>query len=115
MLIDDYMRDCVLIETDKVPDSEGGSRVTYRNTVPFRAAIVQNAPSETRRAEQLISAPGYTVTMPKTTPAVYGSIFRCREEGTVFRLTSDPHEIQSPLRATFSLMQASAERLEVDA
>ena len=113
MLVNDYMTDCVLLEPTSVPDGEGGQKTVWKSTVSFRAAIVQNAPSEVRRAEQQISAPGYTVTMPKTVPIVHGSVFRRREDDVTFRLTADPREVRSPVRASFSLMQAAAERWEV--
>lgn len=114
MLIDDYMTDCVMLAADSVSDGEGGQKQTFRRTVSFRAAVVQNAAAEARKAEKTVSDPGYTVTMPKTAPLKYGSIFQRREDGAVFRLTGDPREMRSPMRATFSLMQAPAERWEVE-
>lgn len=115
MALSDYDETCVLMERKQSPDGIGGSTVIWVEGIEFQAAITQPSnyrQGETRVAEAQTVEPQYTVIISKNIPIVYQSIFKRISDGEYFRVTSDPHNKETPKRARLQFMQCSAEKLK---
>lgn len=112
-LLQERMEPCRLIEKKCVPDGESGFVTTWTDGAEFTAAIALNSSMEARIAEKQGVTSVYTVTTPQTAPLEYHDVFKRLPDGQVFRVTSNSKDVETPARATFQVMQASAEKWEL--
>lgn len=109
-LIDDFKVPCTLLEKTRVPDGEGGWVVSWRDGMPFEAAIVLNTSNEARVAEREGMTSIFTVTTERNMGLDFHDVFRRETDGDTFRVTSDSQDVQTPDRASFQFAQVTAEK-----
>lgn len=117
-LLDDFSRDCVLIEKKRVPDDEGGYYVEWVDGAAFKNYQALDTSMEARRAEKEGVTSLYSALVDKSVPIEYNDYFRDKTTGLTYRVTSNPEERQAP-KSAGSMIRAlkffTAERKELTA
>ena len=109
-LLTQAMEDVVLMEKKREPDGEGGFLpAVWVDGVKFKAAITFDSSMQARTAEKDGVTSLYTVTVPKNAKLEYHDVIRRLEDGKVFRITSDGDDKMTPERASFQVIQVTAE------
>lgn len=109
-LLDDFARNCVLMEKTRVSDGEGGYYVQWTEGVEFKNYMALDTSMEARRAEKEGVTSVYSALVEKTVPIEYGDYFKDVSTGGTYRVTSDPADKQAPKSATRPLKYFTAER-----
>ena len=109
-LLNDFARQCVLMEKTSVPDGEGGYTLDWTEGATFQNYQALDTSMEARRAEKQGVTSVYSALVDKDVQIEYGDYFKEKESGTVYRVTSNPDEKQAPKSASFSLKFFTAER-----
>lgn len=113
-LLDAFGHKCVIMEKDRQPDGAGGWLPTeWREGAEFVNYRDLNTSMETRSAEKLGVTSVYDVLVDKAVPIDYDDLFRDKETGAVYRVTSHPNEKQAPKTASIQLNFFTAERTEL--
>ena len=112
-LLDDFARTCVLMEKKRVPDGAGGYKVEWSEGVEFQNYQYMETSMEARVAEKQGVTSIYSALVNKSVPVEYGDYFKDAASGSIYRVTSNPSEKESPNSATFSLKYFTAERTEL--
>lgn len=108
-LMDDFKAECIRLVPESVPDGDGGTKTSWKDTDSFEAAIVFDSSLAARKAEKDGVTSLYTVTVEKGLVFAYHDVFRRLSDGKVFRVTSDGDDKHTPARASFQLAQFTAE------
>ena len=108
-LMDDFKTTCVLLVPEKVPDSDGGTKVEWIAGKEFDAAIVFDSSLSAKKAEKDGVTSLYTVTVDRSLVFAYHDVFRRKTDQKVFRVTSDGDDKHTPIRASFQVAQFTAE------
>lgn len=108
-LIDEAMTKVVLMEKTRESDGEGGFIVNWIDGVVFDAAITFDTSMESRIAERQGVTSRYTVTTNENAKLEFHDVIRRLSDGKVFRISSDGDDVQTPDRATFQVLQVTAE------
>lgn len=109
-LLDDYAIPCVLMEKKRAPDGEGGYTTEWSDGVEFFNYQYLDTSMEARRAEQEGVKSLYSALVQKNLPLDYGDVFKDKNTGTTYRVTSHPGEKEAPKSSTFDLKYFTAER-----
>ena len=109
-LLNDFARQCVLMEKPRVPDGEGGYTIDWTDGATFQNYQSLDTSMEARTAEKQGVTSVYSALVDKDVPIEYGDYFKEKESGTVYRVTSHPDEKQAPKSASFTLKFFTAER-----
>lgn len=112
-LIDTMMEECVMVDRRTVPDGLGGFVHTWIEGAGFQAAIVKDNTLAARVAEKQGVTEVYTVTVNRGITLQYHDVFRRVSDGTVFRVTSNVKDSETPDVSTFQIGQVTAERWEL--
>ena len=67
-LIDDYMRDCVMMDKVTVPDGYGGFTSQYQDGAAFKCAVTLDNSMQARIGQQQGVTNVYTATTKKSLP-----------------------------------------------
>lgn len=113
MLYEGFYESCVVIESQRTEDGEGGWITETQEGEEFMAAIVADRTLQARVAESEGMTSIYTVTVPKGTCLGFHTAFKRVSDGKVFRVTGESTDVQTPKMATFSFEQVPAESWEV--
>lgn len=113
MLFAEMMEPFCYVEKTRVPDSEGGSRVTWREGMEFHAHAAFDSSIEARTGAAAGVSSLYTITAPKTAALEYHDVIKRVRDGKIFRITSDGDDVITPNQATFSFLQVTAEEWEL--
>lgn len=109
-LLDDFARECVLMEKTRVSDGAGGYITTWTDGAVFLNYQALDTSMEARRAEKEGVASVYSALVEKAVPIEYGDYFKDRETGETYRVTSEPADKQAPRSSTLPLKFFTAER-----
>ena len=112
-LLDDFARECVLMEKTRVPDREGGYITKWTEGAPFLNHLARDTTMEARRAEKEGVTSLYSALVDKDFPIDYNDVFKDLETGRTFRVTSEPAEKVAPKSSSFDLKFFTAERWEL--
>lgn len=112
-LMNDFVEECTLLEKTRVPDGEGGWRVTWVDGMEFNAAITYDTTLQARVAESEGMMATYTVTTEKNIQLDFHDVFRRKRDGQVFRVTSQGDDKKTPPSATFQVSQVAAEEWQL--
>lgn len=112
-LIDDYMRDCVMMDKVTVPDGYGGFTSEYREGAAFKCALTLDNSMQARIGQQQGVTNVYTATTRKGVVLQFHDVFKDTGTGTIFRVTSDGTDKATPKSATLDMRQVSCERWEL--
>ncbi len=108
-LLKNAMTQCTMLDKVTVSDGRGGFVTTWADGADFHAAIVLDNSTQARIAEAQGVTALYTITTSKTVSLQYHDVFRRKEDGKIFRVTSDGDDKKSPISAGLDMRQVSAE------
>lgn len=109
-LLDDQMKECILLNKISGPDGYGGTEDTWIDSaVEFPAAIVFDTSITARIAEKQGVTSLYIVTTKKQMKLNFHDVFKRKEDGKIFRVTSDGDDSYTPISATLDMRQVTAE------
>lgn len=112
-LIDDFARNCIIIEKKIAQDGEGGYITTWNDGAEFLLYQALDTSMEARIAESQGVKSVYSALVDKSLPIAYGDYYRDLQSGLVYRVTSNPEEKQAPKRSGLQLKYFTAERTEL--
>lgn len=112
-LLNDFAKPCVLLEKRTTADGEGGYITEWVEGVTFENFQATESSLEARIAEKQGVTSVYNVLVKRDLPLEYHSVFRDKESGKVFRVTSDPEDKKAPRSASFDLKFCTAERWDL--
>lgn len=98
-----------LVKT-KQPDGRGGSKYVWADGEEIQAAVVFNNSPEARLGQTLGVTSMFTVTTTKDVDLRYHEVIRNKENGDVFRITSDGKYNKTPKTAGLNMKQVQAEK-----
>lgn len=113
MLVEEMSTPCVLMVRERELDGAGGYYVKWNESTRFDAAVILDNPSESFEADRKGLNASYTVTVKRGAKLSYNDIFKRLSDGTTFRVTSEPFDVQSPMVSTLDMKQGKAERWEL--
>lgn len=109
-LLDDFARECVLMEKARASDGAGGYITTWEDGAGFLNYQALDTSMEARRAEKEGVTSVYSALVEKSVPIEYGDYFKDTETGETYRVTSNPEDKQAPRSSTMPLKYFTAER-----
>lgn len=113
-LWESQMTDCVMLEKTSEPDGEGGRISVWRETVPFRAAIVLSTSLEALTAQAQGVTSLYKVHFYREIALEYHEVFKRLNDGKIFRVTADSEDVKSPLQSTINMSTVTAEEWRLE-
>lgn len=113
MLLLERMEPCVFLRPITQSDGEGGFDTTWEAGDAFMAAIVLQTSNEYRRAENEALKKSYSVFTKGGLELKHQDVFRRISTGSIYRVTSDGRDRQTPACASFSFARVTAERWEL--
>ena len=108
-LLSQSYEDVFLMDKRREPDGEGGFITSWVESVEFQAAITFDTSMESRIAEKQGVSSRYTVTTPKSAKLEYHDVIKRKNDGKIFRITSDGDDKVTPGSASFQFAQVTAE------
>ena len=109
MLIDCMMESCVFMVKKTEPDGSGGTKTTWVEGEPLRAAITMDNSTEAQIAEAAGTVKTYTVSVSRSVSLKYHDVIKRLSDGKTFRITSDNADKKTPLCTALDIAQSSAE------
>lgn len=113
-LIDAAMELCVFVNTRREQDGLGGYYTSYEDGAEFKAAITHNSTLQAMIAEKQGYKATYTITTPEGVGLQPGNLIRRKDDGQVFRITSNSRDEKTPRSASFKYEQTTAEATELE-
>lgn len=110
MLLDYYGKECVILNKTTQNSPEGGYITSWNECAHFINYQALDTSTEAQIAEKQGLSSIYNVLVEKGVPLVYGDYYRDTEAQTVYRVTSEPSEVQSPASSALNLKRFSAEK-----
>lgn len=101
---------CVLLEKNRVPDGAGGYITGWKDGAEFTVFKYMDSTTEVRIAEQGGFTSIYRGWVDKDFPLNIKDVFRDKETGLTYRVTSDPDDEKAPEMSTMNYKAFSAER-----
>lgn len=108
-LLLEAMSDCEMLDKTTTEDGYGGYIPAWTTGVQFKAAISFDTSIEARVADKQGVTSMYTVTTPRAMNLQYHDVFRRKEDGKIFRVTSDGDDKYTPQSATLDMRVVTAE------
>lgn len=96
ILLDDFARQCVLMEKTRVPDGAGGYITAWTDGAEFTNYQALDTSMEARIAEKQGVTSVYSALVRKDLPIEYNDAFKDLETGQTYRVTSNPADKQTP-------------------
>ncbi len=109
-LLQDFAVSCILMEKRRVPDGAGGYITTWEEGMEFENYQMLDTSMEARRAQQEGVKSLYSALVRKDFPLEYGDVFKDKNTGLTYRVTSNPDEKKAPKSSTFDLKYFTVER-----
>ncbi len=113
MLYERMMRECVILEKQRLSDGEGGTITTWREGAHIMCAITQNNSMQAKIAEHDGVTSTFRITTSRQVKLDYHDVIKRIEDGVIFRVTSNAEEKASPSFSTIDMSVVSAERWEL--
>lgn len=112
-LLDDFARECVIMEKTREPDGAGGYITEWREGAKFTNYQALDSSMEARIAEKQGVTSLYSALVNKNVPIAYNDYFKDIATGLTYRVTSNPEEKIAPKSSSFDLKYFTAERKEL--
>ena len=112
-LIEEMKEDFVILNKVKVSDGEGGFNVEWQDGAEIQAVLVNDTSMVARIAEQQGVSSTYTITTDKTIQLEFHDVLKRVKDGSVYRVTSNSIDKQSPSISTLDISQVKAEKWEL--
>lgn len=108
MLVMDAMENCIMMDKITKSDGRGGFITTWVDGATFKAAIAFNSSDAFRIAEAINEKSSYSVYTLRNVTLQFHDVFR-RENGKIFRVTTDGDDNKTPISAGLTLSKVTAE------
>lgn len=112
-LFEDTFETCTMVDRRSVSDGMGGYTKQWVDGAQFSASIDKDNTLAARTAEKDGVTDVYTVTAYKGTDLEYHDVFRRASDGLTYRVTSNSKDSETPPRASFQIVQVTAERWDL--
>lgn len=112
-LLSEAMSTCTMLDRRTIPDGYGGYSVDWTEGASFDAAITVDTSLQAKVAEKQGVTSLYSVVTGKEMNLQYNDVFRCNDDGKVFRVTSDGDYKKTPSSATLNMRVVSAEEFNL--
>lgn len=112
-LLDESFEEFSYINAAKVPDGEGGIKITYTEGAAFNAAATLDSSMQAKIAEAQGVTSLYTVTTRRNLNLQYHEIIKRKRDSKIFRITSDGDDKKTPASAGLDMRQVSAEEYDL--
>lgn len=109
-LLHDFAVPCVLMEKKRVSDGAGGYITEWTEGEPFENFQYLDTSMEARRAQQEGVKSLYSALVQRGFPLEYGDVFKDKNTGLTYRVTSNPDEKKAPQSSSFDLKYCTVER-----
>ncbi len=111
MLYETFYKDLVLMDKKSVSDGMGGFTVEWIEGATFKGAVVTEATTEERVAEQQLGGVSYQITTPINVVLSFGDIVKNGDD--YLKVTSDNKDVETPKVSTFKFKQCTAIKWEL--
>ena len=111
-LLNDFSRQCVLLEKKRAMSPEGGWTTVWEDGESFYNYQALDTSMQARIAEKDGVSSLYSALVDSALPIEFNDYFRDVESGVTYRVTSNPSEKVAPKSSSFSLKYFTAERRE---
>lgn len=111
MLLDYYAHACVIMESERTNDGEGGWVTVWKECGEFTAYQALNTTAEIRVAQRDGLTSVYDILVDQNVPLKYDDYYHDKESGETFHVTSEPREKQSPASSSLNLKYYNAEKV----
>lgn len=108
-LLSEAMTPCIYINRAVVPDGEGGTTTTWTEGAEFQAAIRLDNSMQARIGEAEGVTALYTIITTRAINLQYHEVIKRKEDGKIFRVTSDGDDMKTPQSAGLNMREVSAE------
>lgn len=108
-LIDDFLKNCVMMDKVTIPDGYGGFTSSYTEGASFQCAIVLDNSMQARIGVQQGVTNVYTITTKKAIVLQFHDVIKDKDTGKIYRVTSDGSDKATPKSAGLDMRQVSAE------
>lgn len=112
-LFENFMVPCQMIDRKTIEDDQGGFSTQWTDGAKFRAAIVKDKELAARVAEKQGVTAVYTITTDVGVKLKFHDVFKRLSDGSIFRVTTNAKDGETPQMATFAFEQVNAERWEL--
>lgn len=112
-LLKERMEACIIMDKSTQSDGYGGIITVWTPGAEFTAAIVLDNSLQAKIAEKQGVTALYTITTYKDINLQYHDVFKRKEDGKIFRVTSDGDDKHTPKSASLNMRQVSAEEWEL--
>lgn len=109
-LLDEYMTTCTLLDKVTRPDGMGGYIVEWQDGAQIECAIRFDNSMQARIAEKQGVTALYTIVTKKNINLPYHTVLRRKNDGKIFRVTSDGDDNKTPPSASLNMREVSAEQ-----
>lgn len=108
-LLEEAMTECVMLNKQTQEDGYGGYITTWNEGASFKCAIVFDTSMQARIGESAGVSSLYTITIPRKLMLEYHDVFKRKNDGKIFRVTSDGDDKYTPRSASLDMRQVTAE------
>jgi hypothetical protein len=112
-LLEEQMTDCIIYNSNYVPDGYGGTTTVWVEGPTIKAAIVLNSSMESRIAQKQGVTSLYTITTNKSINLQGHTVLKRLSDGKFFRVTSDGDDNKTPSSAMLNMRNVTAEEWEL--
>lgn len=112
-LYENFMEDFVMIDKKTIPDDLGSFTTEWSEGARFRAALIKDKTLAARVAEKEGVTEIFTLTVKKGTPISNEDVFKRIADGSIFKVTSNIKDSETPKKATFQIGQVTAKSWEL--
>lgn len=106
----EFATGCVLMEKKRVPDGAGGYITGWKEGTEFTVYKYMESSTEVRIAEQNGFTSVYHAWVDKDFPLNRDDVFKDKETGVTYRVTSNPDDRRAPEASTLKYKEFFAER-----
>jgi hypothetical protein len=110
-LIDEQMENCQILDKVSVPDGQGGFDYEWVDGATFDAAITKDSSLQDKGAEKQGVTEVYSITVKRGVILQVNDIVKRLSDNTMYRVTSNIKDDETPNRASFQYGQVSAEKV----
>lgn len=112
-LLDNAFEKFCFIDKSRKPDGEGGFTTEWAEGAEFEANARYDSSMQARIAEKQGVTSLYTIITKPEITLEYHDVIKRKEDGKIFRITSDGDDNKTPKGAGLKMRQVSAEEWEL--
>ena len=112
-MLDSYKHQCMLLERQRVPDGQGGSRTVWTDGMEFTAIFSEDTTSQALIAEQQGFTSTYHAIVSRGMQIEFHDALRRLDDGKIFRVTKDGSDDNTPRTSAMDMRHLVLERWEL--